>query len=304
MMARLAFVSFVLGVLATAGPTLGQCTVSGSTGSGGEVVSCAGTDNDGYLGTDFGDEITIQTGADVSDDDPAIDSGGGEDEIVMQGGMVMSTNSNAIDAGSDNDIVTINGGTVTGALGSAIELGSGVDTLIVTGGTITALSDGVHDVESVQITGGMIYSGDQDGIDTSDGNDNVSISNATVQSDGADPSANAIELNSGDDTLTLGSGANIVGQIDGRDDTDTLVFAMEVPAMELAAVQAAIAGADPAGDTLMINGLTYTFINFESLIDNVTVPTNVLEVPTLSPNSIALFGLLLGCAGWLVLRRF
>ena len=50
------------------------------------------------------------------------------------------------------------------------------------------------------------------------------------------------------------------------DDNDTLTFAQEVPPEELAEITAAILAADPAGDTITINGKTYTWVNFEGLL--------------------------------------
>ncbi|MGQ9910471.1 MAG: hypothetical protein ACUVS2_16720, partial [Candidatus Flexifilum sp.] len=91
--------------------------------------------------------------------------------------------------------------------------------------------------------------------------------------------AGAITCDLGDDTVTIsagavsGHGAVIGGPIDGGDGTDVLRFAFTVNVSSMAeasAISAALAGASPAGGTITIAGVVYTWLNFESLLDLLT----------------------------------
>jgi len=78
---------------------------------------------------------------------------------------------------------------------------------------------------------------------------------------------------------------------------------MTVPEGDLAAVQAAIAAAHPASDSLTINGETYTWQNFESLVDQVEVQSpGAPEIPALGVPGLVLLALLLVGAGALLMR--
>lgn len=227
------------GVLQTA---QADCAVTGTTGSGGEIVMCTGSDTDGYDGTPNGDDITVPVGATV--DHPTsdtIDLVGGDDVMLISGGTITS-GSDAVETGSGNDTVTMTSGSVTGD-SDGFRLQGGDDSIIVTGGIITGTAD--------------------QGIQTGPGNDYISISNATVTGDGA------LEGESDNDIIELGDNAVVNGLIDGGSETDILRFSMAVAPGDLSSVQSALASANPASGSITINGLTYTWIDFESIEDNV-----------------------------------
>lgn len=243
----------VLGCLCLMPNAFADCAVSGTTGSGGDIVVCSGTDADGYDGTPNGDDITVPAGATV--DNPSsdtIDLEGGDDVMLISGGTITS-GSDAVETGDGNDTVTMTSGSVTGD-SDGFRLQAGDDSITVTGGTVTATSG--------------------QGIQTGSGNDYISISNATVSGDPA------LEGEGDDDTIELGNGAVINGLIDGSAGTDTLRFSMSVAPGDLSSVQSALASANPASDSITINGQTYNWSNFETIEDNVrgSVPTSV---PTL-----------------------
>jgi hypothetical protein len=314
-------------------PLLADCAVTGATGSGGQVVVCTASDTDGYDGTANGDEITIQPGATVTDpaDDDAIIGNAGEDVITMNGGTVTAAMNDALAGGDGNDVITVHAGNLDGeedavdgdpgddvltvnggvlvADEQCVDGGDGDDTININGGTLTCDDEvlkGEAGAENITITGGSLTSTGEDVIDTDEGDDVVSIRNATLTTQD-EPGHVAINLDSGDDQLTLGDGAviqgNVEGLIEGGDDTDTLIFAMTVPEGDLAAVQAAIAAANPAGDSLTINGETYTWQNFESLVDQVEAQSpGAPEIPALGVPGLVLLALLLVGAGALLMR--
>lgn len=317
----------------TVTPSHADCAVTGSTGSGGQVVVCTGPDTDGYDGTANGDDVTVQPGATVTDaaDDDAIAVGAGADIITVNGGTVTAVNNDAlsggdgvdtitvhagsldaeedaIDGDAQDDIITVNGGTLHGDE-QAVDGGDGSDTITINGGILTSTDDEVvkggagNDI--VSITGGSLTTPNEDVIDTDEGNDVVSIANATLTTLD-EPDHVAVQLDIGNDQLTLGNGAVIVGNedglLDGGDGTDTLVFAMTVPQSDLAAVQAAIAAASPAGDSITINGLTYTWEDFETLVDQVEAELSVTGIPALGLPGMVLLALILASVGVFLLR--
>lgn len=242
--------AIVLGCFCLMPNALADCAVTGTTGSGGDIVVCSGNDADGYDGTPNGDDITVPAGATV--DNPSSDSinlEDGDDVMLISGGTITS-GSDAVETGSGNDTVTMTSGSVTGD-SDGFRLQGGDDSIVVSGGTVTAISD--------------------QGIQTGSGNDYISISNATISGDGA------LEGEGDDDTIELGSGAVINGLIDGGAGTDILRFSMTVAPGDLSTIQSALATANPASDSITINGETYTWSNFETIEDNVrgAAPTSV-----------------------------
>jgi hypothetical protein len=231
--------------------------------------------NDGIAGGNGADTITVNAGTLDAEED-AIDGDDDDDVITINGGTVHGDDSCA-DGGGGFDTITVNGGNLT-AGGFCIDNDEGDGQITITGGTLLSGDEVVkgHDGQNVvTITGGTLTSSDEDVIDTDAGDDIVSIKNATLTTQD-EPDHVAVQLDTGDDQLTLGNGAVIQGNqnglIDGGDHNkgDTLTFDMTVPAGDLAALQAAIAGANPAGDSITINGETYTWINFEELVDSLS----------------------------------
>lgn len=251
-----------LGLLSVMQTAYADCAVTGATGSGGEIVMCTGADTDGYDGTINGDDLTIPAGATVSrasgdtvnlDDD--------DDVVLISGGSITST-VDAIEAGNGDDVITMTSGSVIGD-SDGMRLGSGNDTLIITGGVVTGIDD--------------------QGIEGGSGNDYISISDAVITGDAA------IKTDSGDDVVEIGDNATINGIIDGGSDIDTLSFSIMVPTGDLAALQSALATANPASDSIVINGETYTWVEFETIEDNLIAAA---AAPTSVP-SLQFWGILL-----------
>lgn len=113
-------------------------------------------------------------------------------------------------------------------------------------GAITAI-DGGNSNDTITINGGFISGGDR-----------------------------AIRGGPGDDTVILSGDSTITGLIQADGPTtegtaDILRFAMAVPAADLASLQAGLLAAAPAGGSIEINSYTYSWENFETIEDNLTV---------------------------------
>lgn len=129
-----------LGILSVMTSAHAGCAITGTTGSGGEIVMCTGTETNGYSGTTFGDNVTVPAGATVSNGAvDTIELGDGDDVMLISGGTITS-GEDAIEAGSGDDVITMTSGSVIGD-SDGIRLGSGNDTLIITGGIVTGIAD-------------------------------------------------------------------------------------------------------------------------------------------------------------------
>jgi hypothetical protein len=188
--------------------------------------------------------------------------GGADSDTVVNLGGANATNLYG-DAGNDS---VFNGGyligTLFGGIGNdtlvnaafafaqAADLGDGDDQFTNGGWLNSTLQCGAgNDTVSV---GGYI----QGGIACGDGNDLVYILNGVV----------------------AGQGAAVIGTINGGNGSDGLGFAFTVNVPSLAAanaISAAIAAASPAGGTITIGSMTYTWANFEALYNLLSF--NILE---------------------------
>lgn len=255
------------------------CTVTGMTGTGGEVVSCIGTDTNGYTGTPNGDDVIVQSSSNVSNTGVlnTIVTANGGDTITVNGGTV-SSGGIAIAGGAQNDDIVINSGTVT-ATDHAIEGGGGNDTITVNGGSVTS-------------TTGRAIRG-------RGGDDTITLNGGVITGNSV-----AINPNAGSDTVVIGGNVTINGSINGGNNgsnIDILKFSVSVFATEYQALSALLAAADPAAGSITINGFTYTWLNFEN-IENALgfIP---VQVPTLSEWALYLLMALLALFGFHFSRK-
>ncbi len=225
-----------------------DCAVTGTPGSTGQVIECSGADTNGYLGTAYPDDVSVVADATVSIDiGDAIDTNSAADTITVNGGSIYAP-ARGIDGGGGPDTITINDGSVSGSAG--IVGNTGDDSITINGGSVTATStaiDGISGDDTITINGGIISG-----------------------------AGRAVRGGGDNDTVILAGDSNITGliQADGTalgGTADILRFAMTVPADDLAALQADLLAAVPAGGSIDINGYTYSWENFETIEDNLTV---------------------------------
>ncbi|MEZ4666784.1 MAG: hypothetical protein R3E39_02490 [Anaerolineae bacterium] len=304
----LALIILVVGLGALLYPVAADCQVNGGAGSGGgagaDTIVC---DNNPAPpaetvvgGGDGGnDQITIDSSnqTDVAGDGivtapNAMNSAGvaGNDTITINGNTSANVSGDLLNAGVNggNDTIVINGsagnvyGDVTG------QTASGGNDNITVNGTVTGEVAG--DLQSAA-TGASIYTGGDDtitingtvgsvsgdnlinGLGTSIGGaDNITIgSNAQVNGNVSGETGATV---GGDDTVTIVAGATITGVISGGNvagDNDTLIFSgTTTDAAEYNQVQAFV-GCNPCAGTVTVGGQTYTFQNFEQLVNLLTL---------------------------------
>ncbi len=297
-----------------------QCNAVGNPQGGLDAV-CTGVDNVGFDGTNNQDMVTIEVGAQVSPPaGPAVDFLQGNDIFIMNGGTATGTG-NIIDGDQGNDTFTINGGVITGTfaingasgddvvtinngtINGEINLSADNDTLTMFAGSITTDRDAINcggGNDTIMILGGTVNGGTDgngDGINGSTGVDKISVSNATVT--GFD----AIEAGPDNDEITLGTGAVINGIIGCGSGFDTLIFAMDIPEVELASLSTLLLSLDPLGDSVTINNLFYEWENCDVIVNNLIGVPVIQPIPTLSEWGLIAMAGALGIFGMIYMMR-
>jgi hypothetical protein len=232
-------------------------------------------DPDGVLNPAGADAITVQDGATLTG---PIVTGDGGDTITNNGTIAVALdNGLGVWAVGDGSTVTNNGAITTSGTDAEGIYVQGSST-VVNNGTITTAgasdSEGVaaYDGNNTVVNTGTITTTDPDatGIDTGGGpgsaasfsGDDTVINSGDILTNGG---AVGIATGEGNDTVVI-QGGTITGLIDGGADTDALQFDVTVGAEFYEAVAAQIAAANPTGGSLLINGQTYTWANFEELV--------------------------------------
>ena len=233
-----------------------------------------------YTGTDA-DTITVNGGNLIAGSQQAIWSGVGADIITINGGFLEGENSQAIFSDSGDDLITVNAGTLVGGGSQAMFTSGGNDTVIINGGVLDASNT------NTQI------------IFTSSENDIVILNGGTYLK-GSDQ---VIFLGSQNDTLAFGGDIDLDGYVNCGSDFDTIVFAMEVPEEAVGLISSQILASDPAGDSIVINDITYEWQNCELLVPDLNGVMVVRPIPTLSQWGLIAMAGLIGLAGLFIMRR-
>jgi hypothetical protein len=178
---------------------------------------------------------------------------------AINNGIIITSGEGAAGIAEHGDGDAINNGSiiVTGIDANGIEeVGNGD---VINNGTVNATNYGIlTDNSASTVTNNGTVTGGTAAIQTGAGND-VVINNGTANGN--------INLGAGDDTMVI-SGV-VIGVMDGGADTDTLIFTVTVigSRQDRADAARAIANANPAGGTIYINGVAYTWLNFENLVN-------------------------------------
>lgn len=281
-------------LLVTSQPVFADCAVTapGGAAGGGDVVACTGSDTDGYTGTGNGDDVSLPAGSSLTNTagNDALSTAGGPDIVTVTGGAVTGVNADAVVLGGSGDTLTMDSGTIVGDTGG-IRGNNGVDNITINGGTVSSLVSGPAitgngGADNITINGGTI-NGAGNAIQGGSNADTINLNGGTINGD--------ITANGGGDNVTIGGNVVINGTINGNGGTDTLSLALQVPASELAALQSELATKLPAGDSIIINGNTYTWTNFENISDDLS---RIVVVPTLQEWGLMLLVVLLGLFGF------
>ena len=115
------------------------------------------------------------------------------------------------------------------------------------------------------------------------------------------PGFPAVDLEAGDDEIFLGDGADLGGVLDGGLGDDELTFGQTLAPAACAAAIAELGASDPAAGSIVIAGILYEWVGFETLTPDF-VCLAVTEVPALSWPGLLALALLLAGLGAGVLR--
>jgi hypothetical protein len=218
---------------------------------------------DSGLGNNSGNDVIVNNGTSntISGDGFNGTTNSGSDTITNNGTVNGSIAGDTVASGdaTGSDTIT-NNGNVNGDIygdGNIISTGGGNDTINNNGNINGGIyGDGDASVSSGNDTvNNSGYVGNT--IDTGNGNDTVNNSGYV---------GNTIDLGAGDDTMTITGNGYVGGVIEGGSGYDTLNFNLATSdPEELQAIAQQIAAANPAGGTLTIRGIVYTWQNFEQL---------------------------------------
>ena len=259
-------VVLLVGVWLSGGHTQAQCEGEPATDDDDTIV-CNGANppDEIVTGNDGNDTIIIEgdspTGfvPDVSGDNIEVD-GTGDDTIINDGTTNDVTGDTFFGVGTGNDSIT-NNGTVEGA---------------IYGDTIAGEASGNDSITNNGTVEGDIYG---DVLEGDGAGDDTITNNGTVEGNingngGNDDITNTgtvnggIDAGAGDDTVTLVEQAPVGGTVNGGDGTDSLEFDITSGNEdELTQWAQQIAAANPSGGTLTFGGVTYTWTNFEELVE-------------------------------------
>lgn len=217
----------------------GDC--DGTSGDDNIVCSVNPTNPDQSIALDDGnDTLVVNAGVFTG----YIRGGLGDDHITINGnvGITVGVLPPIVEGDQGDDTIIVNGSVGHNVFGDDSAVGgTGKDTIVINGTISSVVAGGGDDV--ITVNGSVAYAVGNDG------NDYIEV-NGTVQA--------SVEGDNGDDSVVLGANSSVAGTIDGGAGSDTLTFH--------ALTQAQANALNPAGGTATVNGHTYTWLNFESLL--------------------------------------
>ncbi|GHD32064.1 hypothetical protein [Parahalioglobus pacificus] len=288
------------------------CDVTGATPEGGQVVICAGSEPNGFVGTLFRDRLSIFPGAfiDRAIAEDTIQLGAGNDSLTMAGGEVSSLENDCIGLGDDADTAVLLGGTLLcgddGVDAGDASTVAGGNQIELRGATIVSDGDGIDANEgddtiimsagSITVTGGRFR---DYGIAAEGGNDSIVLSGGSITVPAT--SGAAVSAGNGSDRVDIAGPIALNSIINGDEEsgddgsTDTLRFSLTVPGPQADLVRQALNAASSAAGSVDINGRTYRWQNFERI--EVAISDAAAPVPINSIESLLVLLLLCGFLG-------
>ena len=141
----------------------------------------------------------------------------------------------------------------------------------------------------------------QEAIEASIGDDTVTVVESVLRT--REGIEDTIDLSSGNDTIALGTGADIGGLIDCGSGFDTIIFTMDVPEEAVGAISSQILQAGLPDGSITINGLFYEWVSCELLVPRLNGVRVTRPIPTLSEWGLISMAGVLGIGGLLALRK-
>jgi len=289
-------------------PGAGNITGSGANlslstaGSNNTMVVHGGNLTNGIF-FDIGDNNSVEFG------DATINSGnngiffnnGSGNSATIHSGIINGSNNGIFFNEGDNNSVEFHNATIT-AGNNGIFFNSGANrSLVFHSGTINSGNNAIffnNGDSTVHINGGTLIPFGV-AIITRDGEDSIVLRGGNIN-----PGNTGLTILTGaaNDTVRIERVSSFSGLIDGEEgDGDTLVFAQRIPSNdECNMLREQIASLNPADDSITINGILFTWINFEIIEDQLRCPD---PIPTMTEWGFIVLVVALGIFGLLAIRK-
>ena len=253
-----------------------------------------------------------------------IDAGNGNNVITIKSASVIGQ-SNAIDKSNgildmtitDSLITHVNNNTININSGDGSEIRIERSMVINPDGRVLSINSDPGAVNNLYLIDSEAKTLDTvgEGFDGGNGIDNVFVENSILQGgSNGNVIPDAIDVGGDDDSVTLSNGADLrgltpsgigPGLIDCGEDFDTIFFTMNVPPQFLAQAQANLAAATVPDGSVTINGLFYTWVDCELLVDELQAGPvgDIRPILTLSQWGLIATAGLLGIIGFIAIHR-
>ena len=302
--------------------SLAVCSETGMTPGGGNIIDCPPPVQNTNISTgtavattNFADRLNILSGGGVviNGGGVAVNTSNGDDIINVNGQIIHNNNNTALVVGNGSDSVFVNTGGIISSSTIAIGMVGGDNFVQLNGGTISGGIRGSNEADTVEMVDGLMT---DDAVTLRDGDDIVRILGGTIEegtlfmgdgndtvilSDGTFLGEVGIDLDEGNDTLTISNDFNIL-DIECDEGFDTVTFAMEVEE-GLFRIARELAQADPSQGSITINGFTYEWFSCERIVDDLKGDRSPPVIPTLSQWGLISMAAILGIVGFMVIRR-
>jgi IPTL-CTERM motif len=231
-----------------------------------------------FFNNGSGNSATIHSGIINGDNNGIFFNNGDNNSVEFSNATITAGNNGIFFNNGDNRFLVFHSGTINSGT-NAIFFNNGDSTVHINGGTITP-----------DFGAAIITNDGEDSIVLSGGNINPGNTGLTILTGAAN------------DTVRIERVSSFSGLIDGEEgDADTLVFAQRIPSNdECNMLREQIASLNPADDSITINGILFTWINFEIIEEELRCPDSI---PTLSEWGLIAMAGILGMVGFMVLRR-
>jgi len=227
---------------------------------------------------------------------------GSNNSVMVSSGNIIAGNNGIALLTGNNNAVEISKASITAGNNGVFFNDGNNKSLIFNSGTINAVNTGIFmnfGNNTIHINGGTITPQFGRAIETQDGEDLIVLRGGRIDPNMA---GETIFTGPGNDTVRIVRLDSFSGLIDGEEgEADTLIFAQVIPNTEQCnTLRGQIAALNPSGDSITINGISFTWVNFEIIEDQLTC---LNPIPTLSEWGLIGLAGVLGLIGFMAIRR-
>jgi IPTL-CTERM motif len=227
---------------------------------------------------------------------------GSGNSATIHSGIINGDNNGIFFNNGDNNSVEFSNATIT-AGNNGIFFNNGANrSLVFHSGTINSDNNAIffnNGDSTVHINGGTLIPDFGAAISTNDGEDGIVLRGGNINPGNA---GQTIITGAANDTVRIERVSSFSGLIDGEEgDGDTLIFAQAIPdSEECSALREQIASLNPADDSITIDGILFTWINFEIIEEELRCPDSI---PTMTEWGFIVLVVALGIFGLLAIKR-